>query len=102
VEGEISERETIPIDTAILDFCNTQHMPPPMRKMWNLQMADKQYWKGVSPRINIGLSPPSLNIDRRITLQVLSFPVHGVQNAVDTVESKESDPIDLKTDYPEY
>jgi len=30
------------------------------------------------------------------------FPVHGVPNAVDTVESKESDPIDLKTDYPEY
>ena len=31
-----------------------------------------------------------------------SVPVYGVQNAVDTVESKESDPIDLKTDYPEY
>ena len=38
-----------------------------------------------------GLSPLSLNIDKCITLQVLSFPVHGVQNAVDTVESKESD-----------
>ena len=49
-----------------------------------------------------GLSPLSLNIDRCSTLQVLSFPVHGVQNAVDTVESKESDPFDLKTDYPEY
>ena len=32
----------------------------------------------------------------------LPFPVHGVPNAVDTVESKESDPFDLKTDYPEY
>jgi hypothetical protein len=28
--------------------------------------------------------------------------VHGVPNAADTVESKECDPIDLKTDYPEY
>ena len=49
MEGEISERETIPIDTAILDICNTQHMlPRPMRKMWNVQMADKQYWEGVN------------------------------------------------------
>ena len=32
----------------------------------------------------------------------LPFPVHGVPNAADTVESKECDPIDLKTDYPEY
>ena len=32
----------------------------------------------------------------------LPFPVHGVPNAANTVESKECDPIDLKTDYPEY
>ena len=30
------------------------------------------------------------------------FPVYSVQNAVGTVESKESDPINLKSDYPEY
>ena len=65
-------------------------------------MAEKTVPEGCPIRINIGLSPLSLNIDKCSTLQVLSFPVHGVQNAVDTVESKESDPFDLKTDYPEY
>ena len=40
---------------------------------------------------------------KTLLLTFLTRPtVHGVPNAADTVESKECDPIDLKTDYPEY
>ena len=67
-----------------------------------MQVAEKQCGEGVSLRVNIGSSPLCLNLDNCSTLQVFPFPVHGVQNAVGTVESKESDPINLKSDYPEY